>query len=58
MPGGEGCLGRVPVWQIRSLPKQPEINILYIGPSYDGEIAIFGAVWKLTGAVILAARIE
>jgi hypothetical protein len=44
-------LAHVPVERIRSLPNGPQINILYIGPSYHGDIPIFGAVWELTAAV-------
>ncbi len=44
-------LARAPIKQIESLPKDSQTNILYIGPSYHGSMAIFGAVWDLTGAV-------
>ena len=44
-------LQRVPVEQVRALPQDSETHILYIGPSYYGDIQIFGAVWELTGAV-------
>jgi hypothetical protein len=44
-------LRRVPVQQIRALPRGTGIRVLYIGPSYYGEMSIFGAFWELTGAV-------
>lgn len=44
-------LAHVPVEQIRSLPKDSPINILYIGPCYNGDTPIFERVWELTGAV-------
>jgi hypothetical protein len=45
-------LRRVPVEQIRALPADSASEVLYIGPSYYGEIPIFGAYWELTGAVL------
>jgi hypothetical protein len=47
----KAILQHVPVEQVRELPKDSEIQILYIGPSYYGDIPIFAAVWELTGAV-------
>ena len=47
----KAVLAHVPVEQVRSLPQDSHIHILYIGPSYHGDISIFGAVWELTGAV-------
>jgi hypothetical protein len=44
-------LARAPVEQIRSLPKDRQTRILYIGPAYRGNLPIFGAEWELTGAV-------
>jgi hypothetical protein len=45
-------LSRVPIGQIRALPGDSGVEVLYIGPSYYGEIPIFGAYWELTGAVL------
>lgn len=47
----KAILARAPVKQIESLPKDSQTNILYVGSSYHGNMAIFGAVWDLTGAV-------
>jgi hypothetical protein len=47
----KAILARAPVEKIRALPKDLQTNILYIGPSYDKDLPIFGAVWELTGAV-------
>lgn len=42
-------IARAPVAEISALPK--ESVVLYLGPSYDGEMVIFGAAWDLTAAV-------
>jgi hypothetical protein len=47
----KAILARAPIKEIKSLPKESQTNILYIGPSYHKDLPIFGAVWELTGAV-------
>jgi hypothetical protein len=47
----KAILARAPVKKIESLPKDSPTNILFVGSSYHGNMAIFGAVWDLTGAV-------
>jgi hypothetical protein len=42
-------LSRVPVDEFEKLP--PESHVLYVGPSYYRDWAIFAASWELTGAV-------
>ena len=42
-------LSRAPLREIQALP--PETRILYVGPSYDRGLVVFGADWDITGAV-------
>jgi hypothetical protein len=47
----KAVLARVPTEQIRKLPRDAEVQMLYLGPSYDGALPIFAEEWEITGAV-------
>jgi hypothetical protein len=54
----KAILARTPIEQIKLLPRDSQINILYLGPAYRGDLPIFGAVWELSGAVFSLPELQ